>query len=181
MQVSDASSFNQQTTSENPSNENSTWPTFSASTKPDSGTIVQPAEQQEQPKESPENWPTFTDQSTSKWQTQAQEIAGTTNKLGIGTVDAAKTDNWPSFENACKSELQSCQSQANWNNFKIETGKETSDWKVVSNQQSSNSELSQPQQESTVQANNWTSSSQSQQQVPQEKWLESKESEKGDS
>ena len=172
------SSFNQQPNSEKPSNDNSTWPTFSTSSKPDSGTIVQPVEQQEQQKEPQENWTTFTDQSTTKWQAQPQEIAGTTNKLGIGTVDAAKTGNWPSFDNACKNELQSCQPQANWNNFKIETGKETSDWKVVPNQQSSNSELSQPQQESTVQANNWTSSTQPQQQVPQEKWLENKESDK---
>ena len=171
------SSFNQKVNSENPSNDNTTWPTFSSSAKPDAGPIHQPVKPQEQQKETQENW-TFTDQSNSKWQTQPQEVSGATNKISLGSLDVNKSNNWPTFDEACKSELQPNQTEATWNNFKIETGKEASNWKVVSNQQATDNGLVQHHQEQNVQGNNWSSPSQQQQQVSQEKWLENKEPEK---
>ena len=119
-------------------------------------------------KEAQENWPTFTDQSNNKWQAQPQEISGTADKHAVSTLEANKTSDWPTFEEACKNQLQTNQTDTTWNTFKIETGKETSEWKIVSSQQASDNGLAQNNQEQTVPGNSWVSSSQSQQQVSQQ-------------
>ena len=183
-----ATTFNQQPNSENQSSGNPNWPQFSTSSKTESSSIQQPVDQQPQQKQAVETWPAFTDQSGNKWQTPPQELAGSINKLPLGTVGASKTSDWPSFKETGKNTekwtatndaIQQNQGDGDWNTqFKLQTGKDTTEWKVISNQPDANNGATQCQQDSVPQHNVWSPSSQQQQQVSQDKWLENKDPEK---
>ena len=179
--------FNQQSNSEGQTNSNASWSQFSVSGKVESPSLQQSSEQTEQHKQPTENWPTFSDQGNHKWPNQPQELPNPINKLPLSNVEEGKASDWPSFDDTCKNaekwpltndNITQDQNGTSWSNFKIQSGNDTTEWKVVSNQSHANNGVAQDQPESTPQNSVWSPSSQQQQQVSQDQWSENKDAEK---
>ena len=181
-------SFSQQSNNESRKDGSPNWATqFSGSTKVENSTLQHAVEspamqqqQQQQQKQQSENWSNFNDQK-NKWPAQNQEIPDTVTKLATRNVEAGKTINWPTFNETCKTtekwpasndNIQQNQNEGNWNTFKIQSEKETVEWKVVPNQSLTTNIAPQHHQEPPQQNNVWSPSTQ-QQQVPQDgKWIQ---------